>query len=95
MDEETSPYDSCGEDVQLLVRNPLKAYEQAKDLPGNDNTVARWNILLDTKGGLLIGSLNEWKSKGQLNPDYIGIKKDLVSEGLDAIIRLESCKKKK
>ena len=95
MDQATSPYDSSYADIQLLRKNLRKAYEYAKGLPNNENTVQQWEILLDPKGDLLIAFLDEWKTKGTLKPGYIMIKEGLVSEGFDAIIGLESGKKKK
>lgn len=95
MDEAILPYDSCKADVAELRKNLAKAYEYAKGLPNNDNTVKQWEILLDPKGDLLTAFLNEWQENGKLKAAYIGIKKGLVEEGFDAIIGLESGKVKK
>ena len=94
MDQASMPFDSCSTDVLLLNKNLQKAYEYAKGLPDNDNTVKQWEILLDPKGDLLTAFLDEWKAKGKLSPTYIQLKKGLVAEGFDAIIGLESGKKK-
>ncbi len=58
------------------------AYEYAKCLPNNDETVAQWEIIRDPNRNSLIGFLERWKSEDRLNRTFSENAKKLISQHL-------------
>jgi hypothetical protein len=71
-----------------------KAYEYAKGRQKNEETTKQWEIIKDPQRNSLFGFLKRWEEKATLSPAFIKEAKGLVSEGFDAVIGLESGKRK-
>jgi hypothetical protein len=94
MDKATKPFSECRSEVESLRLNLEKAYEYAKGLPKNEITTKQWEILKAPDGHLLGGFLKRWEEKSELSDAFIKAAKELISDGFDMIIELESGKRK-
>ncbi len=94
MDRATEPFAAHAKDVAALKRDLEKAYEYAKGRPKNEESTRQWAILIDAERNLLGGFLKRWQDKSTLSPVLIEEAKALVADGFDAVIELESGKRK-
>ena len=94
MDKAIEPYANHQAVIDGLKLNMEKAYQYCKGLPDNDETIKQWEIIKDPNRNSLMGFLNRWETQKQLKPDFINDAKGLVSDGFDAVIELESGKRK-
>jgi hypothetical protein len=94
MDKADQPYIQHADEIGQLELNIEKAYQYAKGLPNNDETVAQWEIIKDTTKNSLFGFLKRWKEENKLNRAFIEGAKKNVSDGFDQVIELESGKRK-
>lgn len=94
MDKADQPYSNYTDKVSKLKLNVEKAYQYAKGLPNNNETMAQWEIIKDPQRNSLIGFLERWKSEGTLNRAFIEAGKKLISQHFDQVIELESGKRK-
>ncbi|MBB1635000.1 hypothetical protein [Cupriavidus sp. UME77] len=94
MDMATDPFPKHKQSVDLLKLNVEKAYEYAKGRPKNAETTKQWEIIKDPSRNSLGGFLKRWQDKNTLDKKYIQEAKNLVSDGFDGVIELESGKRK-
>ncbi len=92
MDKATEPYAENAQEVQALMIKVDQAYEFSKGIPKNDLATKQWKIMLDPKGNMLGGFIEQWKEQGQLNMVFVDEMKGQISQGYDQIIELESAK---
>jgi len=90
----SEPFSEHQDEIKLLKRNVEKAYQYAKGLPDNPETVKQWDILKNPNGFLLFGALNKWEAEGTLSPGFISSIQPQIEEAFDSIIELESGKRK-
>ncbi|HUI29328.1 MAG TPA: hypothetical protein VLX91_03850 [Candidatus Acidoferrales bacterium] len=95
MGKATSPYDSCRTEIEAVIVEFQKAYEYAKGLPNNDETVKQYEIMMDPQQASFFGFLARWESEGRLGATFVGDARAEVSRHFDDVIGLESGKKKK
>lgn len=93
MDKATEPFTSQQQNIAALKLNVEKAYEYAKGRPQNEETIQQWAILKDPSRNSLGGFLRRWEEKSVLQRNFIEQAKDLVSDGFDTVIALESGKR--
>jgi len=94
MDKATKPYSEYRSEVESLRLNLEKAYQYAKGLPKNEITAKQWEILKDPERHSLGGFLKRWEKTSQVSANFIKAAKELISDGFDTIIELESGKRK-
>ncbi len=94
MDKASESYSSHETEVDALKLNLEKAYEYAKGRPQNEDSEKQWAIIIDPDRNSLGGFLKRWKDEKTLDKKFIKNAKDLVSDGFDAVIGLESGKRK-
>jgi hypothetical protein len=94
MDKATAPYNQHQQQADTLKLNLEKAFEYAKGLPKNEETTRQWLIIKDPGRNLLGGFLKRWEEKSTLSRAFIEESKKLIADGFDAIIELESGKRK-
>lgn len=94
MNKADQPYSNFIEEIEKLKLDIEKAYEYAKGLPNNDETVAQWEIIKDPERNSIIGFLKRWEEENTLNRAFIDNSIKLISEHLDQVIELESGKRK-
>ncbi len=71
MDLAVNDYNSFETKDQEFQTKLEKIYEYEKNKPKNDLTIQLWNKLIDTKGHLLGGLLNRWKTEKKLNGTFL------------------------
>jgi hypothetical protein len=94
MDKATAPFATQKQSVDALKLNLEKAYEYANGLPQNTETTQQWAIIKDPSRNSLGGFLKRWEEKSKLSTPFIQEAKGIVSDGFDAVIELESGKRK-
>jgi len=94
MGKATDPYSKHKAEVEALRLELDKAYEYARGRPKNDHSTAQWKFLRDPDRNLLGGFLKRWQASGQLSPVFVKEAQGLVSDAFDAIIELESGKRR-
>jgi len=94
MDKAIEPYANHQAAIDGLKLNMEKAYQYCKGLPNNDETIKQWEIIIDPNRNSLMGFVHRWETQKQLKLDFINDVKGLVSDGFDAVIELESGKRK-
>ena len=94
MDKATSPYDSCRAGIDAVKLEFQKAYEYAKGLPNNEETVKQYEIMMDPQQSSLYGFLARWESEGRLGATFVSDAKAEVARHFDDVIGLESGKLK-
>ncbi|MBA4358003.1 MAG: hypothetical protein C0405_09805 [Desulfovibrio sp.] len=92
MDKAESPFAGQKAVVEALRLNLDKAYEYAKGRPKNEISTRQWAILKDPSRNSLGGFLKRWEEKQTLSEAFIAQAKDLVADGFDTVIGLESGK---
>ncbi|MCL5266866.1 MAG: hypothetical protein M1469_02035 [Bacteroidetes bacterium] len=92
MDKATGPFEWSKPDVDAIKLEFAKAYEYAKGLPHNEETVAQYNIMMDTTKASFFGFLTRWESEGKLGAAFVTNSKAVVSDQFDRIMALESGK---
>jgi len=94
MDKAIEPFSTQKQGVEALKLNVEKAYEYAKGRPQNEETTSQWEIIRDPSRNSLGGFLKRWEDSQALKRDFIQEAKELVSDGFDTVIELESGKRK-
>lgn len=94
MDKASEPYANHKQSIDELKLNIEKAYEYAKGRPQNEEATKQWTIIKDPSRNSLGGFLNRWENKSTLNKVFIQEAKEIVADGFDAVIELESGKRK-
>lgn len=94
MSKATEPFSKQKASVDALKLDVEKAYEYAKGRPKNEESITQWKIIIDPDRNSLFGFLRHWEEKTTLSPAFINEAKSLVAEGFDAVIELESGKRK-
>jgi hypothetical protein len=94
MDRATEPCTKHKAAIAALKIDLEKAYEYAKGLTKNEVTTAQWAIIKDPARNSLGGFLRRWEEKSSLDSTFIQEAKSLVADGFDAVIELESGKRK-
>jgi hypothetical protein len=94
MDKATEPFASKKPEIEALKINIDKSYEYSKGRPQNEETTRQWAIIKDPSRNSLGGFLKRWEDSKTLKKEYIQEAKNLVSDGFDAVIELESGKRK-
>jgi len=92
IDKASDPYPSHKSDVDTLILNIDKAYEYAKGRPKNEESTKQWAIIENPNGHSLGGFLKRWQDKNTIDAEEIEDAKNLVSDGFDTVIGLESGK---
>jgi hypothetical protein len=93
MDRATTSYSQNTDKIDAVILDLNKAYEYDKGRARNQFTVKLWTELL-SPDNLFGAFIHQWKSKGQLHPGYIEVKKKDVEDAFDQIIQLEQGKQK-
>ena len=93
MDKATTAYSQNTDKIDAVILDLNKAYEYDKGRARNQLTVKLWMDLL-SPDDLFGAFIAKWKSKGQLHPGYIEVKKKDVEDAFDQIIQLEQGKQK-
>lgn len=94
MDKADQPYSNYIDKVEKLKLDIEKAYQYAKGLPNNDETVAQWEIITDPERNSIIGFLKRWENENTLGRTFIENAMKLISDHFDQVIELESGKRK-
>ena len=94
IDKADEPYSQHQAEVADLETRIEKAYEYANGLPKNEDTIAQWSIIKDPTRHSLFGLFQYWKTKGTLSETFIDDEKGEIADDFDAIIGLESGKRK-
>ncbi len=94
MDKADENYINYSGEADKLKINIEKAYQYAKGLPGNDETISQWEIIKNPEENSIISFLNMWKAKDKLNRSFIENAKNEISKQFDQVIELESGKRK-
>lgn len=94
MDKADQPYPNYINEVEKLKLDIEKAYQYAKGLPNNDETVAQWEIIRDPERNSIIGFLKRWEKEKTLGRTFIENAMKLISDHFDQVIELESGKRK-
>jgi hypothetical protein len=94
MDKASEPFSNQKQSIDALKLDVEKAYEYAKGRPQNEVTTKQWSIIKDPARNSLGGFLKRWEDKSTLDKPFIQEAKGIVSDGFDAIIELESGKRK-
>lgn len=94
MDKAGEPFANQKQNVETLKLNVEKAYEYAKGRPRNEETTEQWAIIKDPSRNSLGGFLKRWEETSSLQKGFIQEAKGIVSDGFDAVIELESGKRK-
>ena len=94
MDKATEPYQNHKAAVERLKLDVEKAYEYAKGREKNEEATKQWEIIKNPERNSLFGFLKRWEDKTTLSPKFVEEAKGLVAEGFDAVIGLESGKRK-
>jgi PBP1b-binding outer membrane lipoprotein LpoB len=79
------------ESVKVNVEN---AYQYAKTVPNNAETIAQWETIRDPQRSSLFGLLELWKSKTKFSDTFVSQVKLLIASDFNAIIDLENNKRK-
>jgi hypothetical protein len=93
MDRATTSYSQNTDKIDAVILDLNKAYEYDKGRARNQFTVGLWTKLL-SPDDLFGAFIRKWKTKGQLHPGYIEVKKKDVEDAFDQIIELEQGKQK-
>ncbi len=93
MGNATNPYNDFKPQIEDLKEQLNIAYKYEKGRTNNDESSKQWETLINPNGNLLGGFLSRWQSKNKLSETFINQAKDLVRNGFDEIIDLESSKK--
>ena len=93
MDRATTSYSQNTDKIDAVILDLNKAYEYDKGRARNQFTVKLWTELL-SPDDLFGAFIRKWKTKGQLHPGYIEVKKKDVEDAFDQIIELEQGKQK-
>ena len=94
MDQATERFDLHKEAADRLRLELAKAYEFAKGRPLNEDSTRQWAILRDPKRNSIAGFLQRWQAEKELGRAFIDESKRLVADGFDAVIGLESGKRR-
>lgn len=94
MDKAVKPFSDYRQEAELLRLNLEKAYEYVRGLPKNEITTKQFEILKDPGRNSLGGFLKLWEERTTLSAGFVEGAKELVRDGFDTIIELESGKRK-
>jgi hypothetical protein len=94
MGKATDPYENHTAEIERLKLDVEKAYEYAKGREKNEETTKQWAIIKDPQRNSLFGFLKRWQEKSTLSPKFIEEAQGIVADGFDAVIVLESGKRK-
>ncbi len=94
VDKADQPYMQHADEVGQFKLNIEKAYQYAKGLPNNNETIAQWEIIRNPNEASIAGFLERWKSEGQLSRVFIEDAKIEIGKQFDQVIELESGKRK-
>lgn len=92
MDHASEPFEDHRDDIRILSRELLKAYEFAKGRPDNEFTTEQWEIMIDPEEHMIGGFFSRWEQAGTLSETFIAEAKVTIAEGFDTVIGLESGK---
>jgi hypothetical protein len=81
-------------EIDSLKLNVEKAFLFSKTIPGNDETIAQWEIIRDPDRSSLFGLLERWKNKTTLSDSFISEVKILIAVDFNTIIDFENNKRK-
>lgn len=94
IDKATTPYTDHLQDIDRLRIDIQTITEYEKNKPHNEITYAMWQVLADEDKNLLVGFLNRWQEKGQLNPVFVEEAKAQIMQAMDLLIQYEAKKDK-
>jgi hypothetical protein len=92
--EATEPYADHAAEVRALKLEIDKAYEFAKGRPHNEEATRQWEIIRDPQRHSLGGFLQRWQESGRLDAAFVDEAQNMIAEGFDAVIELESGKRR-
>jgi hypothetical protein len=90
----SEPYANHAPDVRALRLEIDKAYEFAKGRPHNEEATRQWEIIRDPQRNSLGGFLRRWQERGTLDAAFVNEAQGLIADGFDAVIELESGKRR-
>ncbi|WP_199688827.1 hypothetical protein [Pectobacterium carotovorum] len=90
----TEPYEENRHEVVLLKIQVEKAYEYARGLPKNEIVTKQWEIIKNPNRNSLGGFLAYWERNNTLSKTFVTDMKEVISNGFDQVIELESGKVK-
>jgi hypothetical protein len=88
------PYNDHREEIDSLKNEVETAYQFARTIPGNDETISQWEIIRDPNRSSLFGLLERWKAKTRLSDSFISQVRILIGADFDEIISFEYNKHK-
>lgn len=94
IDKATDSYNNHKTEIDQLELSAKKAYEYAKGREKNIESTMQWEIMVNPERNLLFGFLKRWKEEDKLGSAFISNAKEIISDGFDAVIELESGKRK-
>ena len=92
MEQAEEPFDRHRSRVDALRIQMQKAAEYANGRPRNEHSSRQWTLMNDPEGYLLGGFLSRWEQEDSLSYAFIVEAGNMVAEGFDTIIGLESGK---
>ncbi|KFF72305.1 hypothetical protein IW01_04350 [Pectobacterium brasiliense] len=90
----TEAYEENRHEVVLLKIQVEKAYEYARGLPKNEIVTKQWEIIKNPNRNSLGGFLAYWERNNTLSKTFVTDMKEVISNGFDQVIELESGKVK-
>jgi len=96
MSKASEPFSTHRAAVEHLKLDIDKAYEFARGRPKNETSTEQWAVLRDPNRDLLGGFLRRWEQapNGKLNPVIVKEMRGNIADAFDAIIQLESGKRR-
>jgi hypothetical protein len=92
LEKSFEPYKKHEKEILELLSKANQAYEYAAAKPKNIITTKQWKIMLDPDRNMLAGFFKYWRQKGTLSPFFISEASQIITEGFDTIIDLETRK---
>jgi hypothetical protein len=88
------PYRQHARKADSVMAGLNRAYQDASIRTKNNESMRRWEILLDTNQASLAGSITRWRREGTLAQDVIEAAQKDIAEDFDLISKLEGNKGK-
>jgi len=90
----TEPYAKYQPKVELL-KNDLESIRQQEQMrKRNDLKIKQWNVVLDSTGYLLYGTLAKWQRDTIMTETFINLQRKLVGEAFDLLQETEKARLK-
>lgn len=83
------PFSKLEPKVLLLKADLESVYQQEKMRKHNKVKIQQWDLLLNTKGFLLYGSLEKWQKDTVMNERFVELQRKLVGEAFDLMLETE------